>query len=267
MTGDIQALAQEYLELRERVESRDVDVGELREEREKWEKKMEKLDEDDPLFEVARENYEEADEKLSEGEESENRFSELEQEFLETVARKFVPRGEWVSLEVLRGINLCVLGEDRGYIEISTVRIEEGREIEDDEKLFDIAISVRDVVDEEIGESSELEEFWKEFSDLKRYELFEEVALAEEPVTGKDVAERLGEEENRQSISQTLIDTTDGAVNPYYKQGRGEYSLSFVGEYLFQNFASIEVNEDDEDDEDKTEEESEATLDNFSEVS
>jgi len=264
MTEDIRVLAQEYLEVRDQVDSHDVDVDELREEREKWAEKMEQLDEDDPLLEVARENYEEADEKLCEGEESQNRFSELEQEFLETIAGKFVPRRDWVSSEVLRGINLAVLGEDRDYIEIGTARIEEGREIEDDERLFDIAISVRDVVEEEIGDYSGLEKFWEEFSDLKRYELFEEVALADEPVTGKDVAERLGEEENRQSISQTLINTTDGMVNPYYKQGRGEYSLSLIGDYLFQNFTPVEGNEDEEE---EVEEESEATLENFSETS
>jgi len=126
-------------------------------------------------------------------------------------------------------------------------------------ELFDIAMAVRDIASEELQQSTKLSDYWSNFHELDRFELFEEVARADQPLSGKDVAERRGEKDNRQAISQALIDTTDGDVNPYFKQGRGKYSLSFVGKYLVQTFrdgAFEGIDESEDDDED-------ASLDEF----
>jgi hypothetical protein len=183
----------------------------------------------------------------------------IEERLMEITASQFVPQGKWLDSNVLRFLNLAVLDEDRDFIKIKEVRLEEGINVEDDEELFDIAMEVREVAEEEMGESSRLKKFWEEFQELDRFEIFKEVASANGSVTGKDLAERRGEPDKRQAISQALLDTSDGKVNPYYKEGRGEYSLSFVGEYLIQRFGDMGSGI-----EDGTEsEESEATLDNF----
>ena len=154
---------------------------------------------------------------------------------------------------VLRALNLALLRTYRDYIKVNTTRIEDGSDVEDDEELFDIAMAVRDIASEELQQSTKLCDYWSNFHELDRFELFEEVARADQPLTGKDIAERRGEEDNRQAISQALIDTTDGDVNPYFKQGRGKYSLSFVGKYLVQTFRDgafegIDESEDDDGD-------------------
>lgn len=253
MSNDIISLAEKYLRAREEVQSSDLDVEALREERADWESKMEELDEDDPLYDVAEQNFEKRDEKLKQGQQSEEQYSKLETDVLEAAAEKFVPTGEWTTQDVLRALNLALLRTDRDYIEINTTRIEDGTDVEDDEELFDIAMAVRDIASEELQQSTKLCDYWSNFHELDRFELFEEVARADQPLTGKDIAERRSEEDNRQAISQALIDTTDGDVNPYFKQGRGKYSLSFVGEYLVQTFrdgafGGIDESEDDDGD-------------------
>ena len=236
MSNDIINLAEEYLQAREEAQSSDLDVETLRKEREEWKSKMEELDENDPLYDVAKQNFEERNKKLKQGQKSEEQYSELETEVQEAAAEKFVPTEDWTTQNVLRALNLAVLSADRDYIEVNTTRIEDGTDVEDDEELFDIAIAVRDVAAEELQQSTKLSDYWSDFQELDRFELFEEVAQADQPFSGKDIAEYRGEEDNRQAISQALIDTTDGDVNPYFKQGRGKYSLSFVGEYLIQTF-------------------------------
>lgn len=259
MSENIINLAEEYLQSREEARSSDLDVETLREEREEWNSKMEELDEDDPLYDVAKQNFEERDEKLKQGQQSEEQYSKLEIEVLEAAAEKFVPTGEWTTQDVLRALNLALLGTDRDHIEVNTTRIEDGTDVEDDEELFDIAMALRDVAAEELQQSTKLSDYWSDFQELDRFELFEEVAQADQPLSGKDIAERRGEEDNRQAISQALIDTTAGDVNPYFKQGRGNYSLSFVGEYLVQTFRDGAFEEVDE----SEDEEGDASLDEF----
>lgn len=259
MSEDILNLAEEHLRAREEAQSSDLDVETLREEREEWKSKMEELNDDDPLYDVAKQNFEERDKKLKQGQQSEEKYSQLETELLETAASEFVPNGKWTTGKVLRALNLAILGTDRDYIEVNTTRIEDSTEVDDDEELFNIALSVRDVATEELQQSTKLSAYWSDFQELDRFELFTEVAQVDRPLSGKDIAERRGEEDNRQAISQALIDTTDGEVNPYFKQGRGEYSLSFVGEYLVQRFwdNSFEKVDEPEDDD------GDASLDDF----
>ncbi|PSQ26289.1 hypothetical protein BRD03_10755 [Halobacteriales archaeon QS_9_68_17] len=259
MSNDIINLAEEYLQAHEEAQSSDLDVETLRKEREEWKSKMEELDEDDPLYDVAEQNFEERDKKLKQGQQSEEQYSELETKVQEAAAEKFVPTEDWTTQNVLRALNLALLSADRDYIEVNTTRIEDGSDVDDDEELFDIAMAVRDIASEELQQSTKLSDYWSNFHELDRFELFEEVARADQPLSGKDIAERRDEEDNRQTISQALIDTTDGDVNPYFKQGRGKYSLSFVGKYLVQTFrdgAFEGIDESEDDDED-------ASLDEF----
>lgn len=242
MSDEIIDLAEQYLQACEEAESREEDVDILREEREKWKSKMKDLDEDDPLYDVAEQNVEERDEQIERIRRSREQRSKLETELLERTASGFVPQGDWTAQEVLRGLNLALLGIDRDYIEINTTRIEEESNVKDDDEMFEIAMSIRDVAKEGLQESTKLSDFWSGFIDLQRFELFEEVLRAEEPLSGSEIAKRRDEEENRHTISQALINTTNGEVNPYYKQGKGKYSLSFVGEYLVWTFGDGELN-------------------------
>jgi len=259
MSNDIINLAEEYLQAREEAQSSDLDVETLREEREEWKSKMEELEEDDPLYDVAKQNFEERDSRLRQGQQSEEQYSKLETEVLEAAAENFVPTGDWTTQDALRALNLAILRSDRDYIEVNTTRIEDGTDVEDDEELFDIAITIRDVAAEELQQSTRLCDYWNDFQELDRFELFEEVAQAEQPLSGKDIAERRGEKDNRQAISQALIDTTEGDVNPYFKQGRGKYSLSFAGEYLVQTFRDGSFEEADQ----SENEDGDASLDEF----
>lgn len=262
MTNDITTIASDYLETRENTVSEDHDLDRLREKRDEWLAKMEGLDEEDPLYEIAEENADEYSEKIERIEESENSLKEQETELVRTTANKFIPRGDWTNEEVIRALNRSLLDENREYILIGTTRVEPETTVADDEDVFDIATAVRTVAKQELGESTALREFWEEFQDLKRFKYYEEIAESDDPLTGKDIAERIGAEDQRQAISQALIETTDGDVNPYFKQGRGEYTLSFVGRYLLREYGGERYSDDDESSE-EDDSEDDATLDEF----
>lgn len=265
MTEEIATLASEYLSVREQACSSEANLDELREERDDWKSKMENLDEEDPLFEIAQENYEDYSEEVKQIEESENSLKRKREELLRAIAERFIPRGDWTEKEVLQALNDVLLGKERDHIKIDTICIEPGDEVENDEQLFEIATAVRSIGEEELGKSDRLEKFWNEFQELKRFRWFKEIATADGSLSGKDIAERVGEEDHRQTISQNLIDTTKGDINPYFKEGRGEYSLSLVGEYLLKehgDFDRPDTGSDDGDDGDD-DGDSDATLDKF----
>lgn len=261
MTEQANKLAEKYLTARDEAQSNDNSLDKLKEKRGEWESKMEGLDEDDPLYDIAKKNFEEYQQKAETIEESRDSLRDYRDSLLEAVGSRFVPRDEWVDEEVIRAINLSILGVDRDFIEIGTVRLEPDNGVSDDEEVFEIATLVRAIANEELGESTELQQYWVEFQDLERFEYFTEIASAEEPLSGKDIAMIRGEEDRRQAISQALINTTKGEFNPYFKEGRGEYSLSFLGEYLLRRYGDeVETPTDEEEEGDS---ESTATLENF----
>lgn len=264
MTEEITTIVSSYLEAHEQTDASETDLDELREKHADWKSKMEDLDEDDPLFEVAEENYEDYDERIEEIEQSENSLEKWRTELLQTTAERFIPRGDWTNEKVLRALNDALVGEERDYIKIDTVYLEPGVEVEDDERLFEIATAVRSIAEEELGDLERLDDFWNEFQELKRFRWFKQIANANEPLSGKNIAERIGEEDQRQAISQNLIDTTKGGVNPYFKAERGKYSLSLVGEYLHEEYSNFDDGEEDSEDEDGNDDsDSDATLDKF----
>lgn len=80
-------------------------VGETavyRETLERWEERLEGLDEDDPLYDAAKKNIEKYSNLLEDQEPSE---SAAEREFLEAVADSFVAEGFWLDSRVLRALN------------------------------------------------------------------------------------------------------------------------------------------------------------------
>jgi hypothetical protein len=238
--SEIVDVAEQYFDLIEEDDAEGADLEDLRKARNKWQSKMENLDEDDPLYEVAKENFEEKDNRLEEKDQARETLTELRTKILEKTANKFVPQKPWTEKMGLRAINKILLDKDRSYIKVDEVYLEDDSEVEDDEIMFEVAMAVRDVANEELGESTKLKEFWDNFQELKRFTYFEEIRDSDEPLKGSDIAERLGKDDKRQAISQALIETKNGDVNPYFREDGGLYSLSIVGEYLIQNYGNTD---------------------------
>lgn len=263
MSKEITSIASDFIEAAERTQSNDLDLEQVREERNEWKEKLEQLEEDDPLYEIAKENLNERNQEIESVEESKATIDRVETELLEVTSQTFIPRGDWTSEEVLRAVNMALLDESRDYININSTTIEPGNEISDDEEVFEIATTIRALAKEELNQSSELSQFWEDFKGLSRFEYFKVVATSEGALTGREIATKVNKEDKRQTISQTLINTTKGEFNPYFKQNRGEYSLSIVGEYLINKYSDIQEEGEEPAGDGVTESDEEATLDNF----
>ncbi len=124
-------------------------VGETavyRETLERWEERLEGLDEDDPLYDAAKKNIEKYSNLLEDQEPSE---SAAEREFLEAVADSFVAEGFWLDSRVLRALNTVFYDKFDDTFVIERQPLTEETEL-DSGTEYEVSRAVREKAREEL---------------------------------------------------------------------------------------------------------------------
>lgn len=114
-----------------------------RDELREWERKLESLDPDDPLYRVAHERVEELKSNLG-TEQNQGR-----QQFLEAVSKDFVAEGHWLHSTVRRALNLVIHGRDRERFVINRRPLTDDTELNAASK-FELSQEVRELAKSEL---------------------------------------------------------------------------------------------------------------------
>jgi len=115
---------------------------------ERWQERLENLDEDDPLYDAAKENVEKYTDLL---EQQQPAGGEAEREFLKAVADSFVAEGFWRDSRVLRALNDIFYDKFDDTFVIERHPLTEDGEL-DSEKEYEISKAVRERAKEELEE-------------------------------------------------------------------------------------------------------------------
>lgn len=142
---DAVSLAEQYLERHREAVSSDRKRAH-RERIEKWEKRREELDEDDPLYRLAQERIDEQQAKL---EEIETSSADLERRLLSLVAEGFLAQGDWLDSDLLRALNLILFDKYSDTLVVQRHVLEEGVTFVEDE-LYSISRAVQRLAAEEL---------------------------------------------------------------------------------------------------------------------
>lgn len=121
-----------------------------REALERWEGRLNRLDEDDPLYDAAKENVEKYRDRV---EERKTVGNEAEREFLEAVADSFVAEGFWRDSRVLSALNNIFYNKFDDTFVIERQPLTEDAEL-DGEKEYEVSKAVRDRAEKELKERS-----------------------------------------------------------------------------------------------------------------
>jgi len=234
-------LCEEYLE----ISSREIDedaIQEYKKEMGEWKERMEEVDEEDPLYDTVKEEYEEAKELYEEESLVEERQKELRESILNRVSSEFSV-GQFASNQ-LKAINKILVGREREYIPHGSEKVSEDSDIEAGQ-IFDLSMSIRDLAKEKLGEEQPIYEYSENLKKEaeSRFEALRVIATQDGTVNTDLLAEEL--DTNKNVAGQRIRDeNSSGDYRPFYTNN-GEYDLSIVGEYIAQNYLSIDGEETD----------------------
>lgn len=113
---------------------------------ERWEERKKELDEDDPLYQVAKERIQEAKEPL---ERAKTSSEDIERRLIEVAAEGFLAEGKWLDTRLLRALNLILFDKYSDSLVVDRNIIEEGAEFDDDE-LYAVSRAVRKLAADEL---------------------------------------------------------------------------------------------------------------------
>lgn len=141
--GMITALAEDAIKANTRESLAGAPTG-ARVELRDWERKLEDLDEADPLYQVAMERVEELRSAVDGGADA------SQEQFLEAVAEGFIAEGLWLDARVRRALNLLIYNRDREKFIINRQAISDLASQGATEK-FEVSQEVRDLARKELG--------------------------------------------------------------------------------------------------------------------
>lgn len=237
LTEDIVELAEEYLNLvvegdEDPNSVKDIEL--LRDKLEYWERELESLDENDELHAIAVEEKDDIERQIAEHDQEEERQERVRRRIVERVASEFVAKDRWIEPPVLKAITHELLGDVREEILIDEYRLP-SKDL-DNESLFKISRNVRATMSHELETDDRISELWESIDGTRQYPIVAVLASSPDLLGPSDIAKEIQDEDrDRRHIGDALGKMMDRQYHPYYKNN-GNYTLSLVGEFVWQEF-------------------------------
>ncbi|PSQ26288.1 hypothetical protein BRD03_10750 [Halobacteriales archaeon QS_9_68_17] len=223
----------------ERLDELEEEIAELEKERAKF---VEDYGEDDVLVERV---GNEIDELVSEKEGIEgavDQVDELETKILETVSSGFIAENSYITERTLEALNHIFTGAQESELLIEDWAVTP--DVELDSNVRTVTDYIRKLALAKLGTDDSLQKTWSGIEGGKRFDPFLMVARADTPMSPSVVAERIGDDMERQTAGNRLRDAIHHADYSPYHRVDGDYTLSTVGEFMFREFYDRETNEE-----------------------
>lgn len=196
--------------------------------------------ESDPATKELREKVQSAEDEVADLKQKRREPEELERKMLEAATR-FMLDDEWLQPGVIEALNRALTGTSHPTLRVQDVELS-GREDSDsldDIDRYDIIDVIRKTAMDKLGETDALERVWRSIEGTTKEEPFRIVA-EKCGATTMDVANILDEDidrkvaENRMNNAVYQLD-----ISPYHREN-GMFSLSTGGRYIAVEYAGAD---------------------------
>lgn len=221
-----------------RLDEIKAEIAELHDEREEF---VEDYGEDDVLVKRVDDEIDELVEEKEEIEEALDQSDELEAKILKMTSSEFIAEDSYITRASLEALNHIFTGARKPELLIEDWVVTE--DIELDSNVRTITDYIRKLAMARLGANESLRDSWSGIEGGKRLKPFLTVAEADTPLGPSEVAERVGNDMDRQTAGNRLRDAIHYANYSPYHRVDGDYTLSTVGEFMYREFYDGESDE------------------------
>ncbi|GAA0676203.1 hypothetical protein ACFQDG_01915 [Natronoarchaeum mannanilyticum] len=245
----ITELSNEYVDLVIQADSSsgsaEEEIEDLRDELEYWEDELDDLKEEDELYSIAIEERNSLEQRIDEHDQKEKRREQVRRQLIERIASDFVAREEWIEPPVIKAVTCELLGEVREEILVDEHQVPTDEL--DNKILFSISKNIRAVAGDKLGRDDRISNLWESIEGTRQYPIVEVLSDSTEALGPSDIAKAIQDEDrDRRHIGDAIGKMRDKQYHPYSKVDGG-YTLSFIGEYVWQEYGpdnDVELDEE-----------------------
>lgn len=248
--GDIRGLAEAYLDTLNSDVATDVD--EIEEELDYWQEQVDEFEESTPMYEMAVEEHEKFQERLEDVSKQGERRSKLRAELLNRASTGFAPQGDWIDETVITAITHALIGERRSQILIGDHAIPSDTDHLSKREMVTIAKNVHAASEHAVNSNEEIDGVWERMSTDKVFPITQTIARSTSPLGPSEIAEKLDEDDPDDPGANLRYVINSSEYHPYYRED-GDWTLSLLGEYVWDTFGPESTEEEPKEDESKGE--------------
>jgi len=192
----------------------------------------------DPATQELKEKVQSAEAKVEELKHERREPEELERELLERATR-FMLDDKWLQADVIEALNRALVETPYSTLRVDDIELSEPNDIEELDELtrYDIIDVVRKLVRDKLGESDDIRQVWQSIKGTTKEEPFQVVsetgeASPDDIVNSIDEDIERGVARNRLKSAVYQLD-----ISPYHREN-GTYYLSTAGRYIATHYAT-----------------------------
>jgi hypothetical protein len=261
MSETFTELCQRYLDAldadvdQQRIEELDEEIADLQDERSGY---IEDYGEDDVLVQRVDEELDDLQAEKTELEGAVDQVAELQESVLERIASEFIADEEFLTEPSLEALNHIFTDSPEPKLLIEDWEVHTDADLE--EHIRPITDYIRKLAMGMLGTNDAMKELWENIEGTKKYEPFIIVAQADEPLSPSQVADRMDEDIESDTVGTRFRNAIHQFEYHPYHRVEGDYTLSTVGKFIFHEYCQVEKEEEGEEQSD-SESDEQVTLD------
>jgi myosin heavy subunit len=238
MSEDFDKLCEEYLSAldsdvdEERLSSLQSEISDLKDEKDQY---ISDYGEEDVLVERVTEEIEELEKEKEEYAGALNETEELKEQILNRTKENYVATGEYTKEPSLEALNHIFTGSRDPLLQIEDWTITPEMDLE--EGLRQCSDYIRKMALAKLDQDDTLLDTFEKIEGTKKYEPFILLAEADKSLSPSQVADRLDEDVETDTVGTRFRNAIHGLeYNPYHRK-EGDYTLSTVGELIYELYS------------------------------
>ncbi|GAA0676215.1 hypothetical protein ACFQDG_01905 [Natronoarchaeum mannanilyticum] len=240
--GDLIELSETYLDL---FGGSDVDEVEVEEDLEYWQEQVNEFEEGTPMYEMAVGERDKLKERFEELSTQEERHEQFRTELLTRSSTEFAPQNDWLHESVISALSLALTGKKSEKILIGDHSLPDDADTLSKKEMVAIAKNIHAVSKHAIDSSDIIEELWEKMSTNERAPITEILAQEGSLISSGDISDQLDKDATDNPGANLRYVLNSSEYYPYYREA-GAWTLSLVGEYVWQKYGDVSEEENDE---------------------
>lgn len=228
--NDLVDLAETYLES---LEGDDADAKEIEDELKYWRAQVDEFEEGTPMYEIAVDERDRLSDRLEEIAESGDARARLRTQLLKRASTEFAPMDEWLDETVISALTHALVGRRKDAIDIGNHSLPGDAADLSKREMVPVAKNAHATCKDALGSENALDAAWNVMTTPERYPISEALAREGSPMNSGAIAEGLDEDATDSPGANLRYVVNSAEYQPYYRKS-GAWTLSLVGEYLWE---------------------------------